>query len=396
MKPIFQKITVLAAGAVLLAFCAELALRVLGSRYATTVPAIERKAGDAYTILCLGDSFTFGAGAAAESSYPRQLENILKARFPARGFRVVNAGEVAQNTAQVLRDLAGNLAKVRPDCVVLLSGGANFWNYWGYRSGFSPPRESYLERIRLVRLARLFAREISRLAAEADRQKRGEGARTNKYLHNQCLKATPKVTASGAGLKKTLYLCEKAVAFDPRDSDAMACLGMLSIAHSNAEEGVRWLKKAVAISPENQVYYGGLHTGYTRLNDPAEADAAAFAGELDISAWIRQDLNEILDRLAAGGAAVLMQSYPSLGDAPRDPTRRAARIMREVAAARSVPFVDQAAEFERLVAQGRKAEYFAPGNPHCSALGYGLMAARVADEIVKRKLVPGISGETGK
>ena len=84
MKDISAKLAAFTAGAFILALCLEMFLRGVGSLYVTAVPATERKAGGAYTVLCIGDSFTNGAGAPPESSYPRQLETVLKARAGAR------------------------------------------------------------------------------------------------------------------------------------------------------------------------------------------------------------------------------------------------------------------------------------------------------------------------
>jgi len=113
-------------GAVTLALGLEIFLRLLGGQYAAKLPVLKNRA--AYTVLCLGDSFTYGAGAPPEASYPRQLEEILKTRFPDRSIRVVNFGEMGQNTAQLLQRLPGALDEIRPDAVIFLSGVANFWN----------------------------------------------------------------------------------------------------------------------------------------------------------------------------------------------------------------------------------------------------------------------------
>lgn len=397
VKRILLKTTIFAAGAVLLALCAEAALRVLGSRYVTEVPAIERHAGDAYTILCAGDSFTYGAGAPAESSYPRQLEGLLKARFPGRAFRVVNGGEVAQNTAQALRWLPGALAKVKPDCVVLLSGGANSWNYWGYRSGPGPASWPFYERIRLLRLARLLWRSAARPESGPESRPRLKAAGPAQIA---CMNANHKAADSAAGLKNALELCEKAAAVDGRDVLSMANLGMLHINYGSAEEGLRWLKKAVEIAPENNQLYSSIYAGYLRLNNRAEAEKwlklgaiksggaapAAFSGGLDTGAWLRKDLDGIIDLVAARKIGLIMQNYPSVGGDLAG-TRRASEIIREVAAARGVPFVDQGAVFARLTANGQRDEYFARKDPHCSARGYGVMAAQVADALVKERFV---------
>ncbi|MEI8217916.1 MAG: GDSL-type esterase/lipase family protein, partial [Elusimicrobiota bacterium] len=84
-------------------------------------------------ILCVGDSFVYGLGAPKESSFPCQLERLLNSRQPEKRFRVVNGGVPAQNSTQLLGRLRSTLKEVRPDMVIVLTGGANLWNYLGYR-----------------------------------------------------------------------------------------------------------------------------------------------------------------------------------------------------------------------------------------------------------------------
>lgn len=72
-----------------------------------------------FTILALGDSFTFGHGLEAERTWPEQLARGLDGRRRQKWVCLVNAGVSAYNMAQV-RDLAEELApRVSPDLVVL-------------------------------------------------------------------------------------------------------------------------------------------------------------------------------------------------------------------------------------------------------------------------------------
>lgn len=73
-----------------------------------------------FTILTLGDSFTFGHGIDAEQAWPEQLGRRLRTRRGARGcLRIVNAGVSGYNMAQV-RDWAEEICpKVAPNLVVL-------------------------------------------------------------------------------------------------------------------------------------------------------------------------------------------------------------------------------------------------------------------------------------
>jgi hypothetical protein len=72
-----------------------------------------------FTILALGDSFTFGHGLEAEQAWPAQLGRRLDSLRRARWVCIVNGAVSAYNMAQV-RDRAEELAPgVAPDLVVL-------------------------------------------------------------------------------------------------------------------------------------------------------------------------------------------------------------------------------------------------------------------------------------
>lgn len=80
-------------------------------------------APDAQTVLCVGDSYTFGLYYRPEESYPGRLEQLLCALTPPRadgraGWFVENGGIPAQNTAQMAARLDEQLARLA------LAGGA--------------------------------------------------------------------------------------------------------------------------------------------------------------------------------------------------------------------------------------------------------------------------------
>ncbi len=71
------------------------------------------------TVLALGDSITFGTGAAAEASYPSVLAGLT-------GWRIVNAGVPGHTSAQALERTAALLAEHQPALVLLGIGGNDF------------------------------------------------------------------------------------------------------------------------------------------------------------------------------------------------------------------------------------------------------------------------------
>jgi lysophospholipase L1-like esterase len=118
------------AGLLLGAAIAEGALwmlrAALGSRFAPNelVPHPGRR-----TILCVGDSHTFGLGVQRElESFPVRLEVLLNGGDPNGEFAVENLGVPGANTAIVKAELERALAGGRFDLVIALAGYNDGWN----------------------------------------------------------------------------------------------------------------------------------------------------------------------------------------------------------------------------------------------------------------------------
>ena len=109
------------AGAVFTFLFFELGFRAMGPIFDRTRPG-----GDArYTILCEGDSFTYGIGG---RSFPQQLEQVLNERAGKRLFRAVNKGIPGLNTAMLADHLEAHYEQFRPQVAVVVIGENNSWN----------------------------------------------------------------------------------------------------------------------------------------------------------------------------------------------------------------------------------------------------------------------------
>lgn len=75
--------------------------------------------GPGSTVLALGDSITFGSGAAPAAAYPAQLARLT-------GWRVVNAGVPGDTAAQALARLPALMAQHQPALVIVSLGGNDF------------------------------------------------------------------------------------------------------------------------------------------------------------------------------------------------------------------------------------------------------------------------------
>jgi hypothetical protein len=86
-------------------------------------------------ILTLGDSFTEGDGAAYDSSYPRQLEDILTERYASRKIVVMNAGICGSDPMFNFKAYDSLLYKYRPDLVIQVFSTQDVMNDMALRGG---------------------------------------------------------------------------------------------------------------------------------------------------------------------------------------------------------------------------------------------------------------------
>ena len=109
-------------------------------------------APDAITILCVGDSHTYGLPLPSEQSYPAQLEARLSERHPGRVFQVVNLGIPGMNSGYLANRLERQMLQLRPQLVLVWVGVNNQWNV-AESEDASGALRGLLLRSRLYRLA---------------------------------------------------------------------------------------------------------------------------------------------------------------------------------------------------------------------------------------------------
>jgi len=165
-----RRLVAVLAGALIFLLVLEISLRIVGSIYANLSESDKGNIGDAAkTILCIGDSVTFGIGAPGDLSYPAQLQKLLNESNPESKYSVINRGWPAQNTAQILMRLKKWLQEFKPDIVTILIGAQNQANYYGYgeylqkernqKRGFFLSIHDRLDRIRIYKFLRLLFRD---------------------------------------------------------------------------------------------------------------------------------------------------------------------------------------------------------------------------------------------
>lgn len=90
------------------------------------------KAASAFRILCLGDSWTFGANVGQDHAYPQQLQALLTSAYPRADFEVLNLGVLGYSSFQGLRLLRNVLDELDPD-LVTIGFGMNDANVSGWQ-----------------------------------------------------------------------------------------------------------------------------------------------------------------------------------------------------------------------------------------------------------------------
>lgn len=111
-----------------------------------------------YTVLCVGDSHTYGAGVEPEDTYPGHLERLLDGRAPG-AYSVVNVGIPGMNTAQVRARLPDLVRRYEPDVILVWSGINNSWNRAGHyneQSDLLVRLDRLASHARTYRLARIW------------------------------------------------------------------------------------------------------------------------------------------------------------------------------------------------------------------------------------------------
>jgi lysophospholipase L1-like esterase len=127
-----ERAVALLVGTVLTVGVAEVTLRGLGYAMSLRQKAV---GGAEITLLCEGDSFTYGIGGA---SYPEQLETMLNDKHGEGTVRTVNAGVPGLNSALLADELEAHLREYRPDAVLVIVGENNNWNSIRLGDGGAP------------------------------------------------------------------------------------------------------------------------------------------------------------------------------------------------------------------------------------------------------------------
>jgi lysophospholipase L1-like esterase len=107
------------------------------------------KSPSAFRIICLGDSWTFGANVGHEETYPRQLEQLLEHEFRGSDFEVLNLGVLGYSSYQGLELLKKEALALNPDLMVI-AFAMNDSSIAGYRDKDIPKSKEDVSLVKKV------------------------------------------------------------------------------------------------------------------------------------------------------------------------------------------------------------------------------------------------------
>ncbi|MBI4677238.1 MAG: hypothetical protein HY748_06615 [Elusimicrobia bacterium] len=268
----------LLAGLILTFGLFEFGLRLAGS----LARGRTASSGHGWTVLCLGDSFTYTGGG---DSWPDQLAR----RFAAAGarVRVLNRGVPGTNSNQLADRIGAELDRWKPDAAIVQIGADNFWSLLPIRD---EPLLRRLDRsllsLRSWKLLKLLWVGIAHgslrgdyRAARAPRD-REEALETVRFaLYRQVEHPddwyrvqlgdppeAPRVEAAAVALAEIL-------SSEPRDIGARVLLGRWQLSRGDARAAARTFRPP-ADSPCHWELISGLAQALDRLEGEAAAKAA--------------------------------------------------------------------------------------------------------------------------
>ncbi|MDD5156277.1 MAG: GDSL-type esterase/lipase family protein, partial [Candidatus Omnitrophica bacterium] len=393
--------------------------------------------GDTVRVLCIGDSFTFGAGAEKGRSYPEQLEILMRDKKMNDRFSVFNAGICGATSSLLVKNLEENLRRYSPDILIVLIGCNETvdmflqeTDYFRFKKGRSN-RMRVLENFSDLRVAKLFKRGLEGLAVTIWKHRLGaqcnddKSRRASEQKHRQALSIDGQKTGefyrlirSGKGYLNehssdvTLAAEEykKAIQIMPDNEEGYLCLAQTYLHLNKLDLALAQLETAKRLNPHNQELFAQLWVLYYRMG---KADLARDALErylclspLEIRKYLPllnngfppisdtetfekalfHNLKKIADEARRRKIKVVLMNYPG-HEWP---------ALEKFTGENGIPFIDQRLSFKELeLREGyQKNDYFAEDG-HCKNKGYAVMAENVFN-LIKEMFDGTAEGRRGK
>jgi len=365
------------------------------------------------TVLCLGNSHTFGAGAELHQSYPARLQQLFDKRYGPGQVRVINAGKIALNSSELLQILDHQLESFKPDFVILQTGEPNQWNRKLYasflqRHGLTVPGgrislgwDTQLRSVQFLRYI-LFGRPEAPSAAPFFVEMKDI---KNSAIYRRFFAmgpGTPRTKALDKEITDLVVQLAPTVGTEPANS---IILGLIYLKYFKIDlEALRWFLWSIEHMGEGPHAYESFNISYNhahqiieRNRDQPEVQALYKdflsihakrmpervigmmpLAQTDIDFWVETDLDEIIGTIKRTGAAVMLHSYPPYVTSDDNLPLNAA--LERVAKKHQLPFFDEFS-FLKTLWTGTKhnkfdfyASYLGKPDYHLNAAGYEHLA----------------------
>lgn len=365
-------------------------LRLAGKILAGTRPFEFGPTGAARTVLCVGDSYTYGGNVGWRDAYPHQLFLSLGS---ASGVRVINGGHCEYNSSQVLGGLAGYLEKYKPSEVLLLAGSSDRWNMLAPDASDPKfiPRADYdgeMERTAAP----------DRFPASLRIYKMYRGIREN-LLFRYLLRTAERLRAeelsasfsAGRVRERELLLHMNAMMYRNRYDELFSLA--LSFLEKMPSDSVYFSKDlsvyfTLSISFRYQAGYSAAQTAQMlerilaarpefSASEPFMKYLAYFRSYSRLEPQLEKRLEDNLEKMAAqvkaSGARLIVLNYPG--------EHALANVMlARLAKKHGAAFIDNYGEFRKLMSAGGRDRYLI-GDDHATPEGYREMAGFALNEL---------------
>ncbi|HNW39734.1 MAG TPA: hypothetical protein PL125_04270 [Candidatus Omnitrophota bacterium] len=428
-----QRMLAFGIGLVTALFLLEAGLRIAGTVFRNN-PVFDRVSLSShkhkpYIILCLGNSFTLGAGAPAGQGYPDQLQKLFDQEFPEKNAVVINAGVSNQNSSELLNRIEYDIMKWQPDLIILQTGQPNFWNQYQYarylrkvnkKGAFRKKFIFYLNDLlyscRVYRLSLLLIDELREKVRQPDPLAMENDARyteavewfrrleTNYYMNNQVLTIDEEV-------ERKIKFFNELLALRPADVNNYRYLGEICLFQKKYKEAAQWFIRGIKADSgyrkeeENRNYFflrvvlklsgdpqlkkliDEFIAEFKKTHPQQSANFLSLSNQ-EIYQWVDSDIREMVEVIKNRKIKVLLQNFPPIDS--MSPGHRAHYfnnfLLPEIARDLDLPFVDNNAIFKKILDQGEPREKIFVPDGHCTAKGYGLMARNIFNKIKEEGL----------
>lgn len=397
----------------------ELTLRIGGNLYTRyRNPEIYSKAtvsnSGAFTILCMGDSYTEGFGASITNSYPRKLELLLQ-EGGLKNIAVLNIGRGGNSSSLLLKKLSEDIDKYRPNMIVIMIGGNNYWNleqsnYFILCSKWEEFRllaDKILSSLKIYKLLKIGWINFKSKVYKNDR------SIPTKYGIHKINRKSEVIKNEGV---KLIYMGDfnlamgkfkNALTIDKNNYGAHFWLAHIYISFKSYDLAKEEIWQAINLMNEDDVlsYIYRIVDLAIRLRDKdcelgklnnyfknkyvKNKELIKIIGEVEHllkeqnmrDKVLAYDLREITRFINEKGIRLILQSYP------QESPWYANKVVRKIANEYSAPFVDNEKIFKERLKYLDRATFFV-SDGHCNAQGYGIIAENIYNALVKYKLLP--------